>query len=103
MRRREEQRRELDRTKEFVAELFSAYEKYARSSGFDFEPLHEGPRATIRVGSLSGIAGGADTILVPEYPVDLEVVSEHIRRRHQGGPKNKIPRTWRGSLRIASV
>jgi 6-phosphofructokinase 1 len=33
----------------------------------------------------AGIAGGADVILVPEHPVDLEAVAEHIRRRHAGG------------------
>jgi ATP-dependent phosphofructokinase / diphosphate-dependent phosphofructokinase len=31
----------------------------------------------------SGIAGGADAILVPERPFDIEQVCEHVRRRHQ--------------------
>jgi 6-phosphofructokinase 1 len=31
----------------------------------------------------SGIAGGADVILIPEKPVDLERVCEHIERRHR--------------------
>ena len=32
----------------------------------------------------AGIAGGADVILVPEIPYDLEVVAAHIRRLRQG-------------------
>lgn len=33
----------------------------------------------------SGMAGGADAILVPERPFDIEQVCEHIRHRHQKG------------------
>jgi 6-phosphofructokinase 1 len=33
----------------------------------------------------SGIAGGADVILIPEVPFDIEKVSEVIRLRHQRG------------------
>ena len=33
----------------------------------------------------SGIAGGADAILIPERPFDIEKVCEHLRRRHQKG------------------
>jgi phosphofructokinase-like protein len=33
----------------------------------------------------SGIAGGADAILVPERPFDIEEVCEHLRRRHGRG------------------
>ena len=33
----------------------------------------------------SGIAGGADAILVPEKPFDIEEVCEHIRHRHRRG------------------
>ncbi|MGI8774738.1 MAG: 6-phosphofructokinase [Actinomycetota bacterium] len=33
----------------------------------------------------SGIAGGADAILVPERPFDIDEVCNHIRRRHAGG------------------
>jgi 6-phosphofructokinase 1 len=33
----------------------------------------------------SGIAGGADVILIPERPFDINEVSEIIRRRHQRG------------------
>jgi 6-phosphofructokinase 1 len=33
----------------------------------------------------SGIAGGADAILVPERPFDIEQVCGHLRRRHSAG------------------
>jgi 6-phosphofructokinase 1 len=33
----------------------------------------------------SGMAGGADAILVPERPFDIEEVCAHIRRRHESG------------------
>jgi 6-phosphofructokinase 1 len=33
----------------------------------------------------SGLAGGADVILIPERPVDLEAVCEAIRARHRRG------------------
>jgi len=33
----------------------------------------------------AGIAGNAHVILVPEHPVDLELVSQHILRRHAQG------------------
>src|SRR5215218_1659509 len=33
----------------------------------------------------SGIAGGADVILIPERPFDIDQVCEHLKRRHQRG------------------
>jgi phosphofructokinase-like protein len=33
----------------------------------------------------SGIAGGADVILVPERPFDIDAVCDSIKRRHAGG------------------
>ena len=33
----------------------------------------------------AGIAGGADAILVPERPFDVEEVCAHLRRRHERG------------------
>ena len=33
----------------------------------------------------SGVAGGADAILIPERPFDIEEVCNHIRRRHERG------------------
>jgi 6-phosphofructokinase 1 len=37
------------------------------------------------IATYSGIAGGADAILVPERPFDIEQVCEHIRHRHKKG------------------
>ena len=37
------------------------------------------------IAAYSGISGGADAILVPERPFDIEEVCEHLRRRHAGG------------------
>jgi phosphofructokinase-like protein len=33
----------------------------------------------------SGLAGGADVILIPERPFDIDEVCRHIRRRHERG------------------
>lgn len=37
------------------------------------------------IATYSGLAGGADIILVPEYPFTIEEVCEAIRRRHDAG------------------
>src|SRR5579885_2101082 len=39
---------------------------------------------------MSGIAGGADVILIPEQPVDYEEVAESIRKRHARGKNFSI-------------
>jgi len=38
----------------------------------------------------SGMAGGADIILIPEIPYDIDKVCDKIRRRSQGGSKFSI-------------
>ena len=38
----------------------------------------------------SGIAGGADVVLIPELPYDLELVAEHIRARERWGARFSI-------------
>ena len=38
----------------------------------------------------SGIAGGADVILIPERPVDIDQVCAEIKRRHTGGKNFSI-------------
>jgi 6-phosphofructokinase 1 len=38
----------------------------------------------------AGIAGGADAILVPERPFDVEEVCEHLKRRHGRGRRFSI-------------
>jgi 6-phosphofructokinase len=42
------------------------------------------------IATYAGIAGGADAILVPERPFDIEAVVAHLRRRHGGGPSFSI-------------
>ena len=37
------------------------------------------------IAAYSGIAGGADAILVPEKDFDIDEVCEHLRRRHERG------------------
>jgi len=39
---------------------------------------------------MSGIAGGADVILIPEIPIDFEDVAETIRKRHARGKNFSI-------------
>jgi 6-phosphofructokinase 1 len=38
----------------------------------------------------SGVAGGADVILIPEIPYDLEAVARRIRQRDEGGARFSI-------------
>ena len=38
----------------------------------------------------SGVAGGADMILIPEYPVSVEEVCDVVRRRHERGKNFSI-------------
>jgi len=42
-------------------------------------------RSTGWIAAASGIAGGADVILVPEEPAPIEDAAEHVRRRHESG------------------
>jgi ATP-dependent phosphofructokinase / diphosphate-dependent phosphofructokinase len=37
------------------------------------------------IAAYSGMAGGADAILVPERPFDIDQVCAHLRRRHESG------------------
>lgn len=42
-------------------------------------------RHTGWIAVMSGIAGGADVILIPEHPISLDEACEDIRRRHERG------------------
>lgn len=42
------------------------------------------------IATYAGIAGGADTILIPEVPYDLEEVADVVRRRHRKGQRYSI-------------
>ena len=47
-------------------------------------------RHTGWIAVMSGIAGGADVILVPEIPIDFDEVAEAIRKRHSRGKNFSI-------------
>jgi 6-phosphofructokinase 1 len=42
-------------------------------------------RSTGWVAALGGLAGGADMIVIPEYPVSMEEIIKHIKRRRAAG------------------
>ena len=42
------------------------------------------------IAAYSGMAGGADAILVPERPYDIDEVCAHLRRRHERGSRFSI-------------
>jgi 6-phosphofructokinase len=42
-------------------------------------------RHTGWIAVMSGIAGGADVILIPEHPISIEEACDDIRRRHERG------------------
>jgi ATP-dependent phosphofructokinase / diphosphate-dependent phosphofructokinase len=46
----------------------------------------------------AGIAGGADAILVPERPFDIEQVVAHLRRRHERGVSFSIVVVAEGAI-----
>ncbi|MDQ3955486.1 MAG: 6-phosphofructokinase [Actinomycetota bacterium] len=58
-------------------------------------------RHTGWIATYSGIAGGADAILVPERPFDIEVVCEHIRHRHSSGHTFSIVVIAEGATPVA--
>jgi ATP-dependent phosphofructokinase / diphosphate-dependent phosphofructokinase len=65
---------------EAIDRLHSTAESHNRVIVLEVMGRHTGWIATY-----SGIAGGADAILVPERRFDIEVVCEHIRHRHRRG------------------
>ena len=46
----------------------------------------------------SGLAGGADVILIPEIPVDMERVCDLIRKRHERGKTFSIVAVAEGAV-----
>jgi 6-phosphofructokinase 1 len=51
----------------------------------------------------SGIAGGADMILIPEQPFDVDEVATHLRRRHLKGHSFSIVVVAEGATPIAGT
>jgi ATP-dependent phosphofructokinase / diphosphate-dependent phosphofructokinase len=65
---------------EAIDRLHSTAESHNRVIVLEVMGRHAGWIATY-----SGLAGGADAILIPERPFDIEDVCEHIRHRHSRG------------------
>ena len=65
---------------EALDRLHSTAESHSRVMVVEVMGRHAGWIATY-----AGIASGADDILIPERPFDIEEVCEHIVRRHQRG------------------
>jgi len=70
---------------EAIDRLHSTAESHKRVIVVEVMGRHVGWIATH-----AGIAGGADVILVPEEPADLDQVAEQLRRRHAGGTSFSI-------------
>jgi 6-phosphofructokinase 1 len=51
----------------------------------------------------AGIAGGADVILIPEIPYDLEAVAAHLRNRRRHGKRFSIVAIAEGAISIAEA
>lgn len=46
----------------------------------------------------AGVAGGADVILIPEIPYDVEIVAQAIRKRSRGGKRFSIVAVAEGAI-----
>lgn len=63
---------------EAIDRLHSTAEAHSRLMIVEVMGRHAG-----WIASYAGIAGGADVVLVPEYPADLNQVADSLARRHQ--------------------
>jgi 6-phosphofructokinase 1 len=70
---------------EAIDRLHTAAESHNRVMVVEVMGRHAGWIAV-----MSGIAGGADVILIPEQPVDFDEVAETIRKRHARGKNFSI-------------
>lgn len=50
------------------------------------------------IATYAGIAGGADAILIPEYPFDIEEVCRHLKHRHGTGKNFSIVVVAEGAI-----
>jgi phosphofructokinase-like protein len=80
-----------------IDRLHSTAESHNRVMVVEVMGRHAGWIATY-----SGIAGGADAILVPERPFDIEQICEHIRHRHQAGRTFSIVVVAEGATPVES-
>jgi len=70
---------------ECIDRLHTTAESHHRIMVIEVMGLHTG-----WIALQAGIAGGADAILVPEYPVDIKKVCEALKKRHQRGKSFSI-------------
>lgn len=70
----------LDIATEAIDRLHTTAESHNRVMVLEVMGRHVGWIATY-----AGIAGGADAILIPEQPFDIEAVCRHLKRRHGMG------------------
>ena len=70
---------------EAIDRLHTTAESHHRVMILEVMGRHAGWIATI-----GGIAGGADEILIPEYPFDIEEVCKHLKERYGRGKKFSI-------------
>jgi len=68
-----------------IDRLHTTAESHHRVMVLEVMGRHAGWIATI-----SGIAGGADEILIPEVPFNMEKVCEHLKQRYERGKKFSI-------------
>ena len=83
----------LDVATEAVDRLHSTAESHNRVMLLEVMGRHVGWIATY-----AGIAGGADAILIPERPFNLERVARHLKRRHGTGRSFSIVVVAEGAL-----
>ena len=65
---------------EAIDRLHSTAESHNRVMVVEVMGRHSG-----WIAAASGIAGGADVVLVPEHPTPIEDAGDHVRRRHEDG------------------
>lgn len=80
---------------EAIDRLHTTAESHDRVMVIEVMGRHAGWIATI-----AGIAGGADCILIPEKPFDLEKVCELVNRRHERGRRFSIIVVAEGAMPV---
>ena len=78
---------------EAIDRLHTTAESHNRVMVLEVMGRHAGWIATY-----AGLAGGADAILVPERPFDVEDVAEHLRKRHARGANFSIVVVAEGAI-----
>jgi len=78
---------------EAIDRLHTTAESHHRVMVLEVMGRHAGWIAT-----MAGIAGGADEILIPEEPFDMEEVCSHLKQRHNRGKKFSIVVVAEGAI-----